>query len=137
MTAIYLVDVVGDGLTPQTAYRFPPSLINDQSWRQLMIDTVRPDGKKAVQMKGLIVHPSNSLATTGIRLLRSAATSVALVASLKSTAPSGAERNFLNGYTDANGYTRLPTTSWWAALLLLLAQTEPAIDLEATILSVG
>lgn len=142
MTALYLVDVVGSGASVFDMWRLPMALQVDPSTVVLAMDTNRPNGKKSPQMKALVVSPAqNNLGGTGIRLIKTAATPAALVTALKTTAPSGAERNIINGFTDANGYTRVSTASWFVAIQGLIDQIRVdstgirSQDLEATILA--
>lgn len=138
MTGIYLVEVVGTG-TRIDRWRLPSPLDSDTRWKQLMIDTVSPrmPNRNNSRMAALGVHPSNALPGSGATKIASAANPPALITLLGVMPFTNSHRDFIDGYTDAAGLNRLPTTSWWEVLLDLLQQVEPAVNLEQKILSAG
>jgi hypothetical protein len=121
VSSIYVCNVVGDGVTPETAYR--PSFPSPFSC--LFIDQARG--------KGLIISPDDSATGTGVNRLVQAPTLTALRNKAKTTNPTGAQRTALNTWLTNGGYQPLTTQTTWAECIHFAArQVNPAADLDAT-----
>lgn len=130
MPAIYLCDVVGTGtsrdpFTPDRRLWPPPT----GAACILMIDD-GPKKKACVWCETAVV-----VSGAGIILIQSAPTKDELIAKLQATNLSNPQRNVVNNWLTASGYTTIPagTTSQYDAVLFVCRQVNPTVDLSVLI----
>lgn len=121
MTSIFLIDVIGDGQTPATAWR--PDVPTGTEYRCLMLHEAK--------RKALILTPVDTI--TGATRLLQAADTDALRLKARTTNPTAAQRTTINSWLTTNGYSTLPAGVTWAQAIHHIArQVNPAADLERT-----
>lgn len=122
MTSVYLANVTGDGLTPDTAYR--PDVTGP--FVCLMIHEAKS--------KAVIVSPSDTLTGTGITKLVTGTSLDDMRTKARTTNPTSTQRTNINNWLSANGYTALPAeaVTWWDCVHHVARQVNPAADLDLT-----
>jgi hypothetical protein len=121
MASVYLVNVIGDGVTMDTAYR--PDVPDGTVYTCLMLHPAK--------MRALILSPTDAI--VGATRLVQAADVPALRAKAKTTSPTAAQRTTIQTWMTANGYGTLPAGVTWAQVIHFIArQVNPAADLDAT-----
>lgn len=122
MASVYLAPVIGDGLTPDTAFR--AGGFDGFSHAVLMIDEVR---KQAI-----VASSADTVTGTGITRLLTGATWAELRANGKKNSPNPSQRTQFNAWLTAAGYT--PTTAaqvtWEDCVLFAARQVNPAATLD-------
>jgi hypothetical protein len=124
MPGVYLCNVIGDGLTMESAWR--PDVPVGTRYACLMIDT-------SVKMKAIIASPSATVTGTGITLLLSGSTWETLYANGNQTSPNNPQRNNVNTWLTTNGYQTISAGMTWTQVVHFIArQVNPAADLSQT-----
>lgn len=124
MPAVYLCNVIGDGVSTTTAYR--PNVPAGTQFACLMIHEVKA--------RAIIVSTDNTLSGTGITMLLSDTDWAALRIKAATTNPTAGQRTNLSTWLSANGY--LPLTAaqvtWLDCIHFIARQVNPAADLDLT-----
>jgi hypothetical protein len=120
MATVYLADVTGDGVSPETAFR--PSIPAGTRYVTIMLDQVK--------MKCLIASPNDTLVAAGvIQLLTGTTFETLRSASGQTTVPNG-KRNAINTWLNTNGYLPIAAgLTWLNAIHFIARQVNPAADL--------
>jgi hypothetical protein len=124
VASVYLANVTGDGLTPETAYR--PSGFDSQACAILMLDTVRG--------KCLVVSGNDNNAAVGVTKLVSAASFAALRTLAATTNPTAAKRTAINTWLTGAGLTPLGAgqVTWQDCVEFVGRQVNPDTSLAQT-----
>lgn len=122
MTSVYLSNVIGDGASPDTAYR--PDVTG--AYTCLMIHEAK--------RRAVIVSPSDTLSGTGITKLLTGTSLADLRSKARGSNPTNPQRNAVGNWLAANGYAPLPASavSWWDVTHHVARQVNPAADLDLT-----
>lgn len=123
MPSIHVCDVIGDGLTPETAHR--PDLPTDTQYACLMIHEAKA--------KALIYSAADVITHPGVASLISASTSAGLRQLAATTSPNAPRRAQINTWLTNNGYQTITAgMTWGEAIQFIARQVNPAADLDAT-----
>lgn len=124
MPAVYLCNVIGDGVSTTTAFR--PSLPPGRLFACLMIHEVKA--------RAIIVSPDNTLTGTGIVMLISDTSWDAMRTKAATTNPTAGQRINLSTWLAANGYQPLKAAqvTWLDCIHFMAQQVNPAADLYLT-----
>ena len=127
MASVYVANVLGDGLTPSTAYR--PSGFDGIACAVVMLDAKRG--------RCLVLSSIDTVTATGVSNLATAATVAALQTLAATTNPTTTKRTQINAWLTGAGLATLTVAqvSWLDCLQFVALQINPVANLIAT--SVG
>ncbi len=121
MPAVYLCNVIGDGVSTLTAFR--PDLPVGARFACLMIDDANG--------KAMVVSPDNTLTGTGINNLLQSDTWANLRTLALTTNPTAGQRTAANTWLTNNGYQTLTgaQVTWVQCIHFIARQVNAAADL--------
>ena len=124
MASVYVANVIGDGLTPGTAYR--PSGFDGQPCSVMMLDTTRG--------KCLVVSGNDTVVAAGVLSLVTAVSVAALRTLAATTNPTAARRTAIDAWLTNAGLPTLTVSqvSWKDCVEYVAKQVNSVASLTST-----